>query len=187
MATRKTSPPEEDKPKKPSTKTRPNKPAEPAKPVRRKAPVKKAESKPAEKNDNPQAEQKKPRPRSPRNGVELPIGKPFKQGEEQRERARKAGLKSAALRKERKTFREHFLELLEITSKDAEGKEHTQQELILANMIKEARGGKNAVRAAEFIRDTLGEKMQEKVEVAVSLPKFENLDNAFAKMTGDAE
>ena len=57
----------------------------------------------------------------------------------------------------------------------------------MANMIREARMGKNAVKAAEYIRDTIGEKAMERTEVTVSLPKFESLDDAFEKMTGDAQ
>ena len=196
MATKKTSPPEEDKSGKPVKRTvkkpAPKKSTPAAKKApAKKAPVKKTVKKPetpaAVKNDNPQAEQKKPRPRSPVNGVELPEGRPFKQGEEQRERARRAGKKSGEVRRARKTLREELLELLQVKSKDSEGREHTQQELIMANMIREARMGKNAVKAAEYIRDTIGEKAMERTEVTVSLPKFESLDDAFEKMTGDAQ
>lgn|GEM_PF-2028745 len=192
MATKKNSPPEEaGKPvkrtvKKPAAKksTVPaEKAAEKKEPVKKT--VKKTEAPPAAKNDNPQADQKKPRPRSPRNGVELPIGKPFQPGEEQRERSRIAGKRSAEVRAARKTLREELLALLQVTSKDSEGNEHTQQEHISAALIREARGGN--VRAFETIRDTIGEKAPERIEAQVATPKFESLDAAFSKMTGDAE
>lgn len=214
MSVRKESPPEEEKPRKPVTKTKPTARKTPAakKPATKKAPVKKTPAKapakaptkaapkkttpkkatekkatpktPAAKNDNPQADGKKPRPRSPINGAELPEGRPFEQGEEQRERARRAGKRSGEVRRARKTLREELLDLLNVTSKDSEGKEHTQQEHISAALIKEAKGGN--VRAFETIRDTIGEKQQEKVEVAVAQPQFDALDAAFSKMTGDA-
>lgn len=186
---------EEDKPKKPVTKTKPTRKKTPAakkptgKPVIRKAPSKKTVPKKAEAvkpeaaNDNP--EPKKPRPRSPRNGVELPEGRPFKPGEQARELGRKGGIKSAAIKKARKTLREELLELLQVESRDSEGKTHTQQERISAAMIKEAVSGN--VRAFETIRDTIGEKQKDQVEVAVALPQFDNLDAAFAKLNGDAK
>ena len=207
MSVRKESPPEEEKPRKPVTKTKPTARKTPAakKPATKKAPVKKAPTKeapkkttprkattkkatpktPAAKNDNPQADQKKPRPRSPINGAELPEGRPFKQGEEQRERARRAGKKSGEVRRARKTFREEMLELLQVESKDSDGKPHTQQELILAAMIKEARGGN--VKAYEAVQSTIGEKQQERLEVAVALPQFDALDAAFSGLGGDAQ
>lgn len=207
MSVRKESPPEEEKPRKPVTKTKPTARKTPAakKPATRKAPVKKTPTKaapkkttpkkatekkatpktPAAKNDNPQADQKKPRPRSPINGAELPEGRPFEQGEEQRERARRAGKKSGEVRRARKTFREEMLELLQVTSPDSDGKPHTQQELILAAMIKEARGGN--VKAYEAVHSTIGEKQQERLEVAVALPQFDALDAAFSGLGGDAQ
>lgn len=207
MSVRKESPPEEEKPRKPVTKTKPTARKTPAakKPATKKAPVKKTPTKaapkkttpkkatekkatpktPAAKNDNPQADQKKPRPRSPINGAELPEGRPFEQGEEQRERARRAGKKSGEVRRARKTFREEMLELLQVTSPDSDGKPHTQQELILAAMIKEARGGN--VKAYEAVQSTIGEKQQERLEVAVALPQFDTLDAAFSGLGGDAQ
>ena len=209
MSVRKESPPEEEKPRKPVTKTKPTARKTPAakKHATKKVPVKKTPAKapikaapkkttpkkvttkkatpktPAAKNDNPQADQKKPRPRSPINGAELPEGRPFEQGEEQRERARRAGKKSGEVRRARKTFREEMLELLQVESKDSEGKPHTQQELILAAMIKEARGGN--VKAYEAVQSTIGEKQQDRLEVAVALPQFDVLDAAFTSMGVD--
>lgn len=198
MPARKTSPPEEEKPRKPVTKKKPTAKKAPAakKPAVKKtttapktptkAPAKKEAPKaPAAKNDNPQADSKKPRPRSPINGAELPEGRRFEQGEEQRERARRAGKKSGESRRARKTLREELLDLLQVTTKDSNGKDHTQQEHISAALIKEAKGGN--VRAYETIRDTIGEKQQEKVEMSVALPQFDALDAAFLKMTGDTQ
>lgn len=97
------------------------------------------------------------RPVSPINGVPLPVGKPFKQGEEQRERARKAGEKSAEARRKRKTLKEELLELLSVEIMDKEGKKTgTTQKAISSAMIKQAMMGNT--RAYEIIRDTIGEK-----------------------------
>ena len=50
-----------------------------------------------------------------------------------------------------------------------------------AALIREARNGN--VRAFEIIRDTIGEKPRERVEMAVAKPQFEALDAAFREMT----
>ena len=120
---------------------------------------------------------------SPVNGVVLPEGKPFQPGEEAREKGRRGGKKSAEVRQARKTLREELIDLLQVTSKDCDGKDHTQQELIAATIIKEARKGN--IRAAEMIRDTIGEKPKEQHEVSVAAPQFDTLDAAFIMMTGD--
>lgn len=205
MSVRKESPPEEEKPRKPVTKTKPTARKTPAakKPATKKTPVKKTPTKatpkkatekkatpktPAAKNDNPQADGSKKklnRKPSPVNGNVLPEGRPFQAGDQAREAGRKGGIKSAAIKKARKTFREEMLELLQVESKDSDGKPHTQQELILAAMIKEARGGN--VKAYEAVQSTIGEKQQERLEVAVALPQFDTLDAAFSGLDGDAQ
>lgn len=210
MSVRKESPPEEEKPRKPVTKTKPTARKTPAakKPATKKAPVKKTPTNaapkkttpkkptekkatpktPAAKNDNPQADGSKKklnRKPSPVNGNVLPEGRPFQAGDQAREAGRKGGIKSAAIKKARKTFREEMLELLQVESKDSDGKPHTQQELILAAMIKEARGGN--VKAYEAVQSTIGEKQQERLEVAVALPQFDTLDAAFSGLGGDAQ
>jgi len=141
-----------------------------------------------ERNESPPLEntgnekEKKPRPRSPKTGAELPIGRPFVQGSEQRERARLAGIRSGEARRERKTLRQELLDLLSVTSKDANGVEHTRNEAISVALIRQAQEGN--VKAFETIRDTIGEKQRETVEMSVALPQFENLDAAFRKLGG---
>lgn len=125
-------------------------------------------------------EQRPERKPSPVNGVVLPEGKMFQPGEEAREKGRRGGKRSAEVRKARKTLREEMLDLLQVTSKDSDGIEHTQQEYIAAALIKEARGGN--VRAFEAIRDTIGEKPVEQREISVAMPQFDILDAAFAEM-----
>ena len=209
MATRK---PEEEN-KKPVTKTKPTDKKTPAakkpaakkpaakKPATRKPAAKKAAKqetgtgKPVERkvktvamkaetaNNEKQTEVQKPRPVSPRNGQPLPVGRPFQAGEQAREKGRKGGIRSAEVKKQRKTFREELLEMLMITTKDSEGREHTQQEHILAALVREAKGGN--VKAYESLRDTIGEKAMEQLTVKVVAPQFSNLDAAFDNLGGD--
>lgn len=77
---------------------------------------------------------------------------------EVREMNRKGGIKSGQVRRERKTMKEHLLMLL------SEGK---VQDNILLSMIKEAEENGN-VKAAEFIRDTIGEKPTDKQQILSS-------------------
>lgn len=83
----------------------------------------------------------------------IPVNKLSK--EEARKRSSNGGKKSGKVRQERKQMKEHLLLLL------SEGK---VQENILISMIKEASENGN-VKAAEFIRDTVGEKPTEKQEL----------------------
>lgn len=122
------------------------------------------------------------RPVSPVNGQPLPRGRPFEQGDEQREIARKAGKKSGQKRKARKTLREDLLAVLtrlEIPQKD--GGKMPVQEALSSALIKAALNGN--VRAYEIIRDTIGEKPVENVSIVAS--NFAALDEAFGGMDGD--
>lgn len=99
---------------------------------------------------------------------------------EQREIARKGGKAAAAKRAERKTFREGLLLLLNEPLKDKSGQttDKTTQDAVIAGLIKRAISGD--VRAAEFIRDTIGEKPVQ--AVSVSTGDFSALDEAFKGM-----
>lgn len=96
---------------------------------------------------------------------------------EQREIARKGGKAAAAKRAERKTFREGLLLLLNEPLKDKSGvaTDKTTQDAVIAGLVKRAIAGD--VRAAEFIRDTIGEKPVQ--ELNVSTGNFDALDEAF--------
>lgn len=76
---------------------------------------------------------------------------------------RKGGKASAAKRAERKSIREGLLLLLNEPIKDRDGKDSgkTTQDAMIAGVMKRAIAGD--VRAAEFIRDTIGEKPIERV------------------------
>ena len=99
---------------------------------------------------------------------------------EAREQGRKGGKASAAKRAERKTFREGLLLLLNEPLKDKTGQptDKTTQDAVIAGLVKRAIAGD--VRAAEFIRDTIGEKPVQ--DVKVSTGDFSALDEAIKGM-----
>lgn len=92
--------------------------------------------------------------------------KPVRTKSEARERGRKGGIKSGEVRRERKTFREELLLLLE------QGK--TQEKISLA-LLKKAENGDT--KAYEIIRDTIGEKPKENINVSGEV------NNPFSGMT----
>ena len=120
------------------------------------------------------------RPVSPVNGQPLPRGRPpFKPGEEAREIGRKGGKKSGKKRKERKTLREDLLAVLtnlDIPQKD--GKKIPVQEALSTALIKAALNGN--VRAYEIIRDTIGEKPVDNLNIVTT--EFTALDDAFDRL-----
>ena len=121
------------------------------------------------------------RPVSPVNGQPLPEGRRFQQGEEQRERARRAGKRSAQVRKERKTMRQELEALLREDIHDKNGKVMNTQTALGTSLIKAALNGD--VRAFIAIRDTIGEKPVEKVDVQAA--DFSALDAAYKAMKGE--
>ena len=122
------------------------------------------------------------RPRSPINGVELPAGRRFERGEEQREMARRAGKRSGEVRRARKTLRDELLELLTTEITDSKGNKKTAQVAMSSAILKQAISGNT--KAYEIIRDTIGEKPVESVTILSA--DFSALDAAFKNM-GDAE
>ena len=100
------------------------------------------------------------------------------------EEASRGGKKSAKTRAERKTFREGLLLLLnEPLTKDGKKTDKTTQDAIIAALVKKAAAGDT--RAFEMIRDTIGEKPAQ--DVNVSAGNFSALDDAFAGLKGDAK
>lgn len=85
--------------------------------------------------------------------------------EEVREIARKGGINSGKARRERKTLKEELLLLLE--------KGDTQEKISLA-MIKEALDGNT--KAFEVIRDTIGEKPEDKLKADINRDITINID-----------
>lgn len=96
---------------------------------------------------------------------------------ERRALAKKAGIASGKARREKKAMRETLEELLTMPIKSGElddiekikslagmrGKNISTQEAIMISMIKKAIKGD--VKAAEYIRDTAGQKQTEKLEL----------------------
>lgn len=104
--------------------------------------------------------------------------------DQSREAAKKNGSKggkaTAQKNKERKTFREGLLLLLNEPLKDKAGNPttNTTQDAIIAALVKRAANGDT--RAFEMIRDTIGEKPVQ--DVKVSTGDFSALDDAFKGM-----
>lgn len=103
--------------------------------------------------------------KSPINGAELPRGKPFEPGEEAREKAKMGGQKSVASRRKKKTLREELQYLLNQEITDKKGNRYIAHEAISLALIGAAVAGN--VKAYEVIRDTIGEKPAENVQIAV--------------------
>lgn len=85
--------------------------------------------------------------------------KPVRTKKEARERGRNGGIKSGEVRAKRKTLKEELLALLGTKIEDK-----TIQEKISFSLIQEALDGN--VKAFETIRDTIGEKPQDKVNIS---------------------
>lgn len=102
---------------------------------------------------------------------------------EAREQGRKGGKASAKARQERKTLREGLLLLLnEELTKDGKPTGKTTQDAIIAGIVKRAANGDT--RAFEIIRDTIGEKPVEHVNV--SAPDKDIMTEVARRMAGDA-
>ena len=121
------------------------------------------------------------RPVSPRNGVPLPEGRRFQRGEEQRERSRRAGKRSGEVRRQRKTMRQELEYLLTEEIHDKNGKAMNTQKALGTSLIKAALNG--SVQAFIAIRDTIGEKPVEKVDVQAA--DFTALEAAYKAMKGE--
>lgn len=118
------------------------------------------------------------RPVSPINGVPLPRGMPFEPGDRAREIGRKGGKRSKQKQAERKTLREDLLAVLaDMEIPQTGGGKIPVQEALSLSLIKAALSGN--VRAYETIRDTVGEKPVENVNVVTA--DFAALDAAFQK------
>lgn len=85
--------------------------------------------------------------------------------EEVRENGRKGGIKSGETRRKRKTLREELLALLETEQ---------YQEKISLSLIKQAVDGNT--KAFEVIRDSIGEKPNDKLELEQTKPFEVNIN-----------
>ena len=90
----------------------------------------------------------------------------FKAGKEQAEIARKGAIASTAVRREKRTMREIAEIILSKNVTTSDGVV-TRKYAILAKAIDKALEGN--LQAAEFIRDTIGEKPTEKTQTELTL------------------
>ena len=110
--------------------------------------------------------------------------------EEAQKMGRKGGVASAKARKEKKALKDTLEELLAMPIKDGKsqdidkiksiagikGKNITMQEAIMVAMLNKA--AKGDVRAAEYVRDTIGQKPDSKMNIDMKLPVlFEGEDD----------
>lgn len=109
---------------------------------------------------------------------------PVQSKEEARTRGRAGGIASGIARREKKAFRETLETLLsmkmengdevsveDITSfKGIKGKNISVQEAILIAQIQKAMKGDT--RAAEYVRDSIGQKPTDNMNMSVNLPVF---------------
>lgn len=123
-----------------------------------------------------------PRGTHPNSLANLQKGKATQFGVNGDSTAKEAQKKSTAAQAERKTMREAFLLLLaEPIKKDGQPTDKTTQDAMIAGVMKRAVAGD--VRAAEFIRDTIGEKPVQKVANVTPAPDV--VDSVERALFGD--
>lgn len=83
---------------------------------------------------------------------------------------KKGGIASGKARRKKKEMREELIAILEEKITDSKGKKVKIQRSILLAQVKEALKGKT--KAAEFIRDTIGEKPADKQEIVNTQPQI---------------
>lgn len=100
--------------------------------------------------------------------------------EEQREIARQGGIASGEARRRKRDLRQALEMLLEKEYQDKSGKTITGTEAVTAKLFEQAMKGN--IKAFETIRDTVGQKPVEKVEVATidREQSMRELQDAFA-------
>ena len=110
--------------------------------------------------------------------------KPVQSKEEAKKRGRAGGIASGKARREKKAMRETLDILLSMPMKDGaaadvesirsfasiKGKNISVQEAILIAQVQKAMKGDT--KAAEYVRDTIGQKPGENVEMTMNLPVF---------------
>lgn len=114
--------------------------------------------------------------------------KPVQSKEEAKSRGRKGGIASGKARREKRLMRETLDLLLNMPVKDGQfadvesicnfasikGKNISVQDAILIAQIQKAMKGDT--RAAEYVRDTIGQKPTESIDMSMNLPDpFEGL------------
>ena len=120
---------------------------------------------------------------SPVNGEPLPVGRRFTPGESARENGRKAAISTNEKKRARKLLREELLDLLAEEITDKSGNTVQTQKAMSIAMIGQALAGNT--KAYEIIRDTIGEKPTENLNIVTA--DFSALDAAFKEANKDAE
>lgn len=95
--------------------------------------------------------------------------KPIRSESEAREKGKKGGKASGRARHEKKELKKALEVLLADEIKDKKGEVHSGCEAICISLFKKALSGD--VRAFEMIRDTVGQKPADKIEVADIKPE----------------
>lgn len=109
---------------------------------------------------------------------------PVRSKEEARSRGRKGGIASGKARREKKAFKETLEAILSMPMKEGKnislddiksfasikGKNISVQEAILIGQIQKAMKGDT--KAAEYVRDTIGQKPTDKIEADFIVPVF---------------
>ena len=115
---------------------------------------------------------------------------------EQREIARKGGIASGKARKEKKALKETLETLLAMPMKNGKsidveeiqsiaavkGKNITMQEAIMVAMLNKA--AKGDVRAAEYVRDTIGQKPSDKMKLEADVSMNDKLKEVESYIKG---
>lgn len=96
--------------------------------------------------------------------------------EEARRNGKKGGVKSAQARREKKTFKELLKIALEMRTKNG----NTNAEEIVASLILKAQSGD--VKAFEAVRDTIGEKPKDTVDITTQEKVPEGLPEIYAAL-----
>lgn len=86
---------------------------------------------------------------------------------ERKELARKAGIKSGEARRAKKTMKQMLDYLLEKEITNTKGEKASTLEAISVSLIKQAMSGNT--KAFEVIRDTIGQKITEKLDISGGL------------------
>ena len=109
---------------------------------------------------------KQPKGYSPVNGQPIPEGKPFVAGDP---RAREMQKRSTEVQNARRSLRDELITLL-TTEVKVDGKMRSVQEAVSTALTKQAMKGNT--RAFEIIRDTIGEKPAEVLNVNMPDPSI---------------
>lgn len=120
---------------------------------------------------------------------------PVQTENEARERGRNGGIKSGESRRKKKLMKEQIELLLSLPLKEEKAKKQlealgidtdnidNQMALMIAMWQQALKGGRNSVSAAEFLRDTVGEKPKDNMNVEIG--DSQKLKDVFEQIGGE--